>query len=164
MNVLFSMMHLDSQQFHIRIGSLLDRFKPNNEVFEAIRQKEKIQLNPEQCEDLDSITLLRQEPGTVISVKGASRNYIVRINDGTLDIWGNLKSNGLRGPLEGIVSFLETGSKESYDLEQGVMRKTYGFSMPLLRYDQTKPPEKSAIKPNAPWLDKYEHIYVWKRA
>ncbi len=158
------MINLNSQQFHERIGSLLDRFKPNNEVFEAIREKEKIQMNPEQCVDMDSIVLVRQEPGTVISVKGAAHNYILRINDGTIDIWQNPRNNGLTGPQECIVSFLEHGKHESYDLEEGVMRKTYGFSLPIFRYNITKPPEKSAIKPNGPWLDKYEHIYVWKRA
>ena len=158
------MVHLNSQQFHKRIGYLLNKFKPNTEVFEEIRQKEKLQMNPGQCEDRDLIILKEQKPGTFISAEGSElRKYLIRINKGTLDIWQNPKANGLRGPLECIVSFLETGKHESFDLEEGVMRKAYGFSMPLFIYNGTKPLERSAIKPKGPWLDKYGHIYVWKK-
>ncbi len=159
------MIHLDCQQFHERIGSLLNKFKPNTEVFEEIRQKEKLQIDPSQCKDIDLIILKEQELGTVISVEGSGlRKYLLRINKGTFDIWQNPKANGLRGPLECIISFLETGKHESFDLEEGVMKKTYGFSLPLFLYNGTKPLERSAIKPQGPLLDKYEHIYVWKKA
>lgn len=151
------MIHLNSQQFHKRIDSLLRKFKPNNEVFEAKRI-----IGP--LEDLDLIIVAEQEPGTVILAEGAAREYMVRINKGSVDVWHSLKANGLRGPLECIVSFLEIGKKESYDLEEGVMKKTQGYSMPLFIYNQTKPPERSALKPQGPWIDKYEHIYVWKKA
>lgn len=151
------MIHLNSQQFHERIGYLLNKFKPNNETFE-----EKRIIGP--LEDMDLIILKEQEPGTVILVEGISRKYIVRINKGSVDVWHHHNTNGLRGPLECIVSFLETGKHESFDLEEGVMKKTQGYSMPLFIYNQTKPSERSALKPQGPWLDKYGHIYVWKKA
>lgn len=163
------MTNLNSQQFFKRIGYLLSRFKPNNETFEEVKQKEKIaittgQINLGQAfKDTDLIILGEQEPGTIISVKGISREYIVRVNKGSADVWHNHNTNGLRGPLEGIVSFLEHGRHESYDLEEGVLRKTHGSGMPLFIYDMTKPREASALEPKGTWLDKYEHIYVWKR-
>ena len=163
------MIHLNSQQFHERIGYLLNKFKPNNEVFEEIRQKERIPIEEGQTDldhfkDADLIIVGEQEPGTVILAKGISREYIVRINKGSVDVWHNHNTNGLRGPLECIVSFLGLGQHESFDIEEGVMKKTQGYSMPLFIYNITKPPERSAIKPQGPWLDKYEHIYVWKKA
>ena len=157
------MIHLNSQEFFERIDSLLRKFKPNNEAFEAIRKKENIQMDSDRFKDMDLIILGEQEPGTILLAKGISREYTLRINKGSVDVWQNQRTNGLRGPQECIVSFLEHGKHESYDLEEGIMRKTSGSGMPLVIHDITQPREHSILKPTGTWLDKYEHIYVWQK-
>jgi len=152
------MTRINRNKFSKRINSMLKLFEPNNEIFEKIGVNQDISV-----ETVDLIDLREQNPETLIWVMGSSfaAMYIIRINRGSLDIWRNTGNNGFRGSLESVFSHYSI-SKEEVEFEEGIIRKDSRFYMPYFKYDLSKLPEMSVLKPDNWWVDEYRDIKIRK--
>ena len=146
---------IEGEKFRRYVVSLQDRFLPNNEA-SPTRDKNR------PWESVDVINLYEQESGTIIFLKGNhfGADYRIRVNGDDLEIWREIERNGLKGPIDSIVSWEEypNGAK----IEQGLIRKGSRCLMPYFSYDKSKPKLESVQKPKDLWIDTYLIVYLQK--
>lgn len=142
--------------FTAYIAKVLGSFSPNSEISPV--RDEKLSLDR-----FDFIDLNDQEPGALIFLRGrhSGADYRLRVNQNrTVDIWRDIGTNGLKAPLECIVSWV--GSPEGSKIEEGLVRAGSYSLMPYFSYDRTKTPLESVKKPNDIWGDIYLLIFKQK--
>src|SRR3989344_1026890 len=139
--------------FQPYIQTVLKTFIPNEEI--SPRRDESLQWK-----QVDLVELGKQKPGTILFLRGqhAGADYRIRINERDLDVWRNTDANGLRGPLESIVSW--QGLPDGVKVEEGVIRTGDYSLMPYFRYDKSKPKSQSTLRPTDIWGDAYLFIFI----
>lgn len=147
---------IEHNKFQEYVRLVLETFNPNREVSPV--RDENLPI-----ERAEFVELHKEKPGTVIFVRGrhAGADYRIKINDGDLEVWRNSDANGLRCPLESIVSW--QGSAEGVKVEEGIIRAGSYTLMPYFSYDESKIKSESAMKPTDIWGDPYLLILVQRK-
>ena len=146
------------RRFDEYTGSVLETFEPNSGNYPSWNENVS-------WEERDSLDLKEQKKGTIVFVKcfAVKSDYVIEINNRYLEIWNydENERNGLRCPIESIVSLERTG--EGIKVEEGVLRNRNFSLMPHFCYDKSKPKLESALKPAESWSVAYMVIWVQKQ-
>jgi len=156
---------ITEQKLGAVLWDIVESFKPNDE--DCPYSFLDITKNLKRTELID---LTQLPPNSFLYVHGSHTRasyWLLRLNEEkgqrVVDVWRDLDTNGLRAPIDKIISVEIKGSDEKtlWIVERGIIRQGFNMAFPYFSYEDSpeRGGKKSVILPETYWMDSYRSIF-----